>query len=631
MASYDCSVDGWRSRNSATWYPSSGFKSIGSATGGAQYVASNPSGNNKYTVVLRIKTPSYAGISSISSMTVNFRFYKGNTNSGTLYGSLRTKYDDLTSSDTASTYRNNAIGSEASSTYAKTSYGNFSFTFSGTFSTNTYYYLVLYSKSNNDMFFTQPAELQPSATVEYTAKSLTVSYDANGGSDAPSSQTKPYGETITLTTSTPTPPPPISAETINTFLITGDANGGYFSTNNATTDSVMAERKTPSTRNYFFANWNTAKNGSGDSYTSGGSYSKDEDITLYAIYSFYHLPSGVETYTNNTIDLLEIPVRDDEIVDTYTISFNANGGRIDITTETANNITSYNFGGWATSADATSADASPSYTNAKTIYAYWESENGTQAINLPTALRHGYNFVGWATSADAETADIGTGTYTPPGNITLYAVWGKKTGNSLINYNNNGTNTLCYVYYNDNGSAVICNVYYNDNGTAVKIGCANTGYINQLPLAIDTDGSIYGGDYNGDGVNDGYKEHTYLSSGSPSTKSNIETTGFIPIDESGDCVIYLSGITAKVNNNYTRIGLYDKAKKYITQISATSFDSTTLAKITYETDADDNLTKLDMSAYIKKQIELEKLPAYFRICATEINNNTIISVNEEIV
>ena len=146
MASYNATVDGWRSRQSGAWFPSSGFANIGSATGNGSNVASNPSGNNKYTILIRVKTPNYAGISSISSLTVNFRFYKGNTTSGTLYGSLRTKYDDLGSSDTASTYRNNAIGSEASKAYASTSYGSFSFTFTGTFSTNTYYYLVLYSR-----------------------------------------------------------------------------------------------------------------------------------------------------------------------------------------------------------------------------------------------------------------------------------------------------------------------------------------------------------------------------------------------------------------------------------------------------------------------------------------------------
>lgn len=57
-------------------------------------------------------------------------------------------------------------------------------------------------------------------------------------------------------------------------------------------------------------------------------------------------------------------------------------------------------------------------------------------------------------------------------------------------------------------------------------------YTNRLPLATDTDRTtIYGGDYNGDGVNDGYKTNTRLSgsSGSESSNNICHATGFIPV------------------------------------------------------------------------------------------------------
>ena len=146
MATLNATVDGWRNRQTATWFPSSGFSSIGSGTGASLYIASNPSGNNKYTICLRIKTPSSAAIGSISKLSVTFKMYKGNSTSGTLYGSLRTTYTDSGSGDTASTFRNNAIGSEASTTYGSTSYGTFTFEFSGSFSQGTYYYQYIYSK-----------------------------------------------------------------------------------------------------------------------------------------------------------------------------------------------------------------------------------------------------------------------------------------------------------------------------------------------------------------------------------------------------------------------------------------------------------------------------------------------------
>ena len=71
-------------------------------------------------------------------------------------------------------------------------------------------------------------------------RTSTVKYNVNGGSGSISSQTKTYGKTLTLTTSKPTR--------------TG----------------------------YTFVNWNTKADGSGTSYASGGSYTANSDVTLYA-------------------------------------------------------------------------------------------------------------------------------------------------------------------------------------------------------------------------------------------------------------------------------------------------------------------------------------------------------------
>jgi hypothetical protein len=57
----------------------------------------------------------------------------------------------------------------------------------------------------------------------------------------------------------------------------------------------------------------------------------------------------------------------------------------------------------------------------------------------------------------------------------------------------------------------------------------NSGYTNQVPLSKDTDGTIFGEDYNGDGVNDGYIAKTRLSSSGATKESNYtSTTGYIP-------------------------------------------------------------------------------------------------------
>lgn len=71
---------------------------------------------------------------------------------------------------------------------------------------------------------------------------VTISYNANGGSGAPSSQIKTWGVAATLSTTEP-----------------------YKS-------------------GYTFYGWNTKADGTGDSYMAGGTYDKDEDVTLYAVY-----------------------------------------------------------------------------------------------------------------------------------------------------------------------------------------------------------------------------------------------------------------------------------------------------------------------------------------------------------
>lgn len=148
--------------------------------------------------------------------------------------------------------------------------------------------------------------------------SYTVSYNANGGSGVPSNQTKWYGEDLTLSSTKPTR--------------TG----------------------------YSFKNWNTKADGSGTTYASGGGYTGNAALTLYA------------QWTPNT----------------YTVKYNANGGTgapanqtktygVDLTLSTAKPTrTNYNFLGWATSASATTvnyaAGATYSANSAVTLYAVWE-------------------------------------------------------------------------------------------------------------------------------------------------------------------------------------------------------------------------------------------------------------------
>ena len=100
-------------------------------------------------------------------------------------------------------------------------------------------------------------------------KTYTVSYNANGGSGAPSNQTKTYGVALTLSSTKPT-----KSSDVSTITTT-------FKTDSNTTYSTITSDKTIS---YSFKNWNTSSNGSGTSYSSGGSYTANAAVTLYAQY-----------------------------------------------------------------------------------------------------------------------------------------------------------------------------------------------------------------------------------------------------------------------------------------------------------------------------------------------------------
>ena len=158
----------------------------------------------------------------------------------------------------------------------------------------------------------KPATATPSPVV------YTIKYNANGGSGAPSSQTKTKDVTLTLSSTKPT-------------------RSGYT-----------------------FLGWSTSSIATTATYAAGGTYTKNANATLYAVWE-------------------KIPV--------YTISYNANGG----------------------------SGAPSSQTKTKDVALVLSSTKPT---------RSGYTFLGWAASSSATIVSYYPGdTYYTNKNITLYAVW----------------------------------------------------------------------------------------------------------------------------------------------------------------------------------------------------------------
>ena len=237
----------------------------------------------------------------------------------------------------------------------------------------------------------------------------TVSYNANGHGSAPSSQTKTYGTALTLR-------PFISQQTATGYTVSFNRNGG------TTTPSSLT-----STIYYNQTNWNTKANGSGTNYASQGSYTTNGANTMYAIWST----------SNGSVTLPSAISRSQSTANGYTVTFNANGGSCGTTSLTATNTTTYTFTGWSYNGTTYAAGASYTPTAATTMTANWATNTTLGTITLPTASKSGYTFVGWGTSASA-TSGV-TGSYTPNGNVTLYAVY--SANGYQVTYNANGHGT----------------------------------------------------------------------------------------------------------------------------------------------------------------------------------------------
>ena len=223
-------------------------------------------------------------------------------------------------------------------------------------------------------------------------KTYTVTYNANGGTEEPSSQTKKHGVDLKLretiptktgytfngwgTTSAATEPSykpgdkyTLNANItlyaiwkINTYTVTYNANGGSGQPGSQIKkygEDLTLSTTEPTRTGYTFNGWGTTSAATEPSYKPGDKYTLNANITLYAIWG----------------------------KNTYIVTYNANGG-----------------------------SGQPSSQTKK------HGENLTLRNTVPT--RAGYDFQGWATSSSARTAEYSAGgTYSEDRSVTLYAVW----------------------------------------------------------------------------------------------------------------------------------------------------------------------------------------------------------------
>ena len=311
------------------------------------------------------------------------------------------------------------------------------------------------------------------------AENVTVSFNANGGSEAedvsngagmsstlPTSAKEGFwlegwyteknegtkignaGASFTLPESNTTYYAHWSPE----YTVTYNANGGTVETASATYKGTALTLAAPTNGSKTFEGWYTAAEGGTLIGAAGDSYVPTVNITLFAQWS-----------------------------DNILVTFDGNGGSAGTNSATYDNVNpitlptatfaGHSFNGWydASSGGYKIGDTGASYvpTEPVTLYAQWTAYTVTYNANsgsvspasasagsdgtvtLPTPTRTGYTFGGWydAQSGGTKIGDGGA-SYTPTANITLYAHWSVNsykvtitTSNSSTVLTNNATGT----------------------------------------------------------------------------------------------------------------------------------------------------------------------------------------------
>lgn len=275
--------------------------------------------------------------------------------------------------------------------------------------------------------------------------SYAVSYNANGGSGAPSAQTKWHAETLTLSTTIPTrtnyvfkgwntkadgtgtayasgasytanAAVTLYAQWYPPYTISYNANGGSGAPSAQTkiynTTLTLAATK-PTRTNYVFWHWNTGSTNGGTSYSPGASYTANAAATLYAIWN------PLITYNANGDSVGGMPVNQTK---TY-------GSAIDLSSSVPTRV-GYRFDGWYTNTAGTGTKYTPGQTiaasanTALTLYAKWIKVTAKPTISSMSVVRcdssgtsddegtYAKVTVAWSVDTTGDTVADNTGTVT---------------------------------------------------------------------------------------------------------------------------------------------------------------------------------------------------------------------------
>ena len=357
-------------------------------------------------------------------------------------------------------------------------------------------------------------------TAVFELKSYTVTWNANGGTVSPASTTKTHGSTLgTL----PTPTRASTAEYSYTFA-------GWFT---ATSGGTQISSTTTVTGNVtYYAHWTATKrsytatfNGNGGSTPSPSSITKEYNTALgtlptctrtgYTFLGWYTASSGGTKISTTTVVTKDITYYAQWSINSYTLTFNPNGGTVTPTskdleynsvygtlptpTRASNAQYTYTFAGWYTAATGGTQVTAATKMAAKdtTVYAHWTSNTRSYTVSYQTTYgtlnrtsqsiaynskgsctltmpnntaEFTYTFVGWYTAANGGGTKVGSElTLETPaitGTVTYYAYVTRSTKSYTHTFNANGGGTV--------SPATITKAYNTALGTLPTV--SRTGY-----------------------------------------------------------------------------------------------------------------------------------------------------------
>lgn len=222
------------------------------------------------------------------------------------------------------------------------------------------------------------------------------------------------------------------------YTLTYNANGGSGAPSSASNvTSTTISSTVPTRSGYDFLGWSTSSSATNATYVAGDTIELSANTTLYAVWRrFYtvtydanggsNAPSTGKKIDGQTLTLSSgVPTPPTSTSMSYTVTFNSNGGVCDQDMVTVTNITTYEFTNWNTSSNGYGTTYQPGgsyvYNNDVTLYAQYTPTMTYNSITLPIPSRNNYDFLGW--SADEYDTSGIMGEYTPTGDVTLYAIW----------------------------------------------------------------------------------------------------------------------------------------------------------------------------------------------------------------